>query len=571
MTKIDRIQRSAWPAGLLLVVLAAAAKSPGALPSLFFTSDRCVACHNGLITPQGEDISFGTAWQPSMMANAARDPYWQASVRRETLVHASAGPAVENECAACHMPMARFEAKTAGRPAGVFANLPSAGPAAAGSPGVPKAMDGVSCSMCHQILKDHFGERSSFVAGFAVDTKAPLGERKAFGPFDVDRGLQAVMKSSARFVPARGPHIREAELCATCHTLFTEALDEAGRPAGEFPEQVPYLEWKHSAYAGVQTCASCHMPAVETAVPIAGVLGGPREDVGRHVFLAGNFLMPAILNAGRQELGVPALPQELEAAARRTLDHLESAAARLSIETCRVGEGRLSALVHVQNSAGHKLPSAYPSRRAWIHLLVRNGAGDIVFESGRLDPDGSIAGNDNDREAGAFEPHYARIDCPDQVQVYESILGRPDGAVTTVLLSATRYLKDNRLLPDGFDKPTAGDDIAVRGAASEDGDFTEGGDAVLYDVALPGTGGPFRVEAELRYQPVGYRWAHNLEEQDTAEARRFLAGYRSVSRRSAAVLARATATAVEDRSAPGVESSGLRPGGRAPEARPQLR
>src|SRR5215217_7994008 len=55
--------------------------------SLFTTSDNCVACHNVLVTPQGEDVSIGASWRSTMMANSARDPYWQAAVRRETLDH----------------------------------------------------------------------------------------------------------------------------------------------------------------------------------------------------------------------------------------------------------------------------------------------------------------------------------------------------------------------------------------------------------------------------------------------------------------------------------------------------
>ena len=35
----------------------------------FQTSDRCVACHNGLTTSTGEDISIGVHWRTSMMAN----------------------------------------------------------------------------------------------------------------------------------------------------------------------------------------------------------------------------------------------------------------------------------------------------------------------------------------------------------------------------------------------------------------------------------------------------------------------------------------------------------------------
>ena len=49
---------------------------------LFLTSDNCMACHNGLYTSTGDDVSIGFDWRGTMMASAARDPYWQASVRR---------------------------------------------------------------------------------------------------------------------------------------------------------------------------------------------------------------------------------------------------------------------------------------------------------------------------------------------------------------------------------------------------------------------------------------------------------------------------------------------------------
>jgi len=42
----------------------------------FQTSDRCMACHNSLVTPSGEDVSIGMAWRGTMMANSSRDPYW---------------------------------------------------------------------------------------------------------------------------------------------------------------------------------------------------------------------------------------------------------------------------------------------------------------------------------------------------------------------------------------------------------------------------------------------------------------------------------------------------------------
>ena len=117
----------------------------------------------------------------------------------------------------------------------------------------------------------------------------------------------------------------------------------------------------------------------------------------------------------------------------------------------------------MQNLTGHKLPTAYPSRRTWLHVTVRDRNGRPVFESGAITPTGLIQGNDNDADATKFEPHYTEIRQPDQVQIYESIMGDPAGAPTTGLLTAVRYLKDNRLLPRGFDKATADADIQVVG------------------------------------------------------------------------------------------------------------
>ena len=66
---------------------------------IFATSDQCVACHNGLRTPAGEDVSIGASWRASMMANSSRDPYWQAGVRREMIDHPAAAAEIQDECA----------------------------------------------------------------------------------------------------------------------------------------------------------------------------------------------------------------------------------------------------------------------------------------------------------------------------------------------------------------------------------------------------------------------------------------------------------------------------------------
>ncbi|MBM3310847.1 MAG: hypothetical protein FJY80_05005, partial [Candidatus Aminicenantes bacterium] len=171
------------------------------VPQLFIASDRCLACHNGLVTPRGEDVSIGAEWRTTMMANAARDPYWQAAIRRETLAHPTAAAAIENECSACHMPMMRTQAKMEGRKGRVFAHLPVV---PSRNPEQTLAVDGVSCALCHQIAPDKLGTRESYVAGFAVDASTPAGRRKVFGPFDVDEGRRQAMLSSSGFLPEKG-------------------------------------------------------------------------------------------------------------------------------------------------------------------------------------------------------------------------------------------------------------------------------------------------------------------------------------------------------------------------------
>jgi hypothetical protein len=502
--------------------------------SAFVPASQCIACHAQLTAPTGEDISIGFDWRATMMANSARDPYWHAAVRREVLDHPESQAAIEDTCSTCHMPMARFDAVAAGGQGEVFANLAPAAPQHA------LAADGVSCTVCHQIAAENLGEHASFDGGFAIEAAA--AGRQAFGPHEVDAGRQAVMRSAASFTPSPGAHIQRSELCATCHTLFTTALDETGQAVGTLPEQVPYQEWLHSDYRATNSCQSCHMPEVSMAAPISAVLGQPRPNVSRHTFLGANAFMLDVLRRHRGELGVTALPQELEAGAAETRQFLALRAATLSIaEIGRTAAG-LEVALDVASTTGHKLPTAYPSRRAWLHVVVRDAAGAIVFESGAMQADGSIVANDNDSDAARFEPHYEVVTSPDQVQIYEAIMVDRRDAVTTGLLNGVRFAKDNRLLPHGFDKATAEAEIAVQGAAAADADFVGGGDRVRYRVALEASAdSALTVEAELLYQSIGYRWAENLRGYDAEEPQRFTRYFAESAAASASSLARVTA------------------------------
>ena len=537
-----RLALTLWLASIVLVsaqesrgVKFATAKPGPEHMSLFSHSENCMACHNNLVTPAGEDVSIGATWRSTMMANAARDPYWQAGVRRETIDHPSQAAAIQDECGGCHMPMSTRITREAGGKGAVFANLPSA--SAKQTELHRLAMDGVSCSVCHQISSEHLGTRESYNGEFVITPTPATGVRPIFGPYRIDAGRTTVMRSVTGFAQEEAAHIKQSELCATCHTLITKAFGPNGEVVGSLPEQMNYQEWRHSDFVREErSCQSCHMPAAAGPVRAASVLGETRDTLARHVFVGGNAYMVRLLNRYRHELGVLALPQELEATANATIRQLQNDTATLTVSAPTRSASTLAFDVDIQNLTGHKLPTGYPSRRLWLHVTVKDDRGEPLFESGAISSTGAIAGNDSDENALRYEPHYDEITRADQVQVYEPILGGLDGMPTTGLLTATQYLKDNRLLPRGFDKTTAAAEIGVYGGARNDADFTGGGDRVRYRLPVSATG-RLTIEVELRYQSVAYRWAHNLERYDAMEPQRFLSYYSATANGSSVVIA----------------------------------
>ena len=113
---------------------------------------------------------------------------------------------------------------------------------------------------------------------------------------------------------------------------------------------------------------------------------------------------------------------------------------------------------------------------------------------------------------------------------------------TTGLLTAVRFIKDNRLLPKGFNKRAVDAEIAPQGAAVADDNFVGGSDKIRYTVNTGTAQGPFQVEAEMWFQPISYRWANNLKFYKAMEPERFTRYYDSMSNGSAVMLDRAVAT-----------------------------
>lgn len=485
----------------------------------FAASGACAVCHENLTDDAGDDVSIGAEWRGTLMANAARDPYWLATLRMEVEAHPEPRDVIEELCARCHMPMAHFTAEARQSSTAIL----DGGFTEPGNDLHTWAMDGVSCSVCHQIREDGLGLPPSYNGGYVIDHELPEGERLAFGPYSVEEGQADIMVAGSGYVPVASQHIASSEMCATCHTLYMPYLDASGAVAGEFPEQVPYLEWFYSSYRRSASCADCHMPEAQGGVDIASSSTNPRSPFARHIFAGANPYILTMLQTFGEELGVTAGTEHFQESIDASLDLLETEAAQVSLEDLALAGARLSGQVVVENLAGHKFPTAYPSRRAWLHITVRDADGQLVFESGAALPDGSIEGNDNDADPAQFEPHYQAIVGPNQVQIYEAILRDSEGAVTTSVMRAVGYLKDNRLLADGFQKSAPYDDIAVRGEARDDPDFLGGGDRVLLDVPLSGTRRvPYTVTVEILFQPLGYRWIENLRQAQGAEVEAFL-------------------------------------------------
>ncbi len=484
----------------------------------------CTACHTAMLDAAGQDVSMERLWRGSMMANAARDPYWQATVEHEALTFPELAGAIEDTCARCHTPMARFTQEQAGELAALLGD----GLFAADHPLHDLALDGVSCTLCHQVEPDNFGEAASFSGGYLIDRNLPAGERLSYGPFPVEPGLDQLMQGASGFVPVQSDHVQQAEQCAVCHMLYTPTVSADGEIAGQFPEQMTYLEWENSAFAAGQTCQDCHMPPADGAMSLSVTGGPPRQPIARHSFAGGNSTILGIMRAYGEEMGVTASSEHFDAAIARMLDQMQTAAVTLEVTAEPLDDSTLAFDVTIGSLVGHKFPSGFPSRRLWLHVIVQDVDGEIVFESGEYGENGAIVGNANDADPLAYEPHYDVIAAPDEVQVYEAIPGDETGAVTTVLLHAASYLKDNRLLPTGFDLAAAGADIAVYGEAARDDDFTAGGDTVSYRIDVGDAAGPFTITARLCYQSIGYRWAENFRGVEGDLAARFVRYYDGV-------------------------------------------
>ncbi len=478
-------------------------------------SGQCNACHQNLTDESGNDVSLGTDWASSMMANSTRDPYWLAKVAAEIERNPVLKEELDSTCSRCHAPMANDAAEKDGVE---FVIHGEGGLLDSDNPYFDQTMEGVSCTLCHQ-MEDNgkMGTIDGVSGKFSVKEYESLSDRPAYGQYTGPSG--AYMVAVSQFNPVYSEHISTSESCAACHDLRTPSVDVDGNPIGGsedtfFPEQMVFSEWKHSDYATggskEKTCQGCHMPFAEGSVLLATEGGGePRENFSRHTFLGANTVMQSMLKKYRTELGIELEAESFDESIERNREFLKTAAT-VNIQSSSIENSELTVNVKVTNNTGHKLPSGYPSRRAYLHMVVTNSNGEVVFESGKVNSNGSLDEIATDTNSMSYEEHYNLITSEEQVQVYEAIMGDSASGVTHTLLQATHYLKDNRLLPSGFSKLTASDDIKVVGNAANDNNFDNGGDNVIYKIPIEDATDSYNVFVELNYQPLAYGHIQDL-------------------------------------------------------------
>ena len=498
--------------------------APAAVPSshpdpedFFTSSEQCGVCHttapaaNAMRSATGDDVSPYGLWQGTMMANSFRDPYFRAQMRKETI---ATGEEVQELCLRCHAPMMSHGLAMSGQPRPRLAQIEMD----------TFSDDGVSCTVCHQIADERLGQPETWSGNPPINK-----ERKIFGPFaDV---AVAPMRNMVRYTPQQGSHIRKSALCATCHTLFTDhhAATGKGKP---FPEQSPYLEWRNSEFSDEdgredtsRTCQECHMPETGPTRIARNPMGFDflipvREGYRAHAFVGGNAFMLDLLDRNREELDVIAESAALQRMVTATRRQLGERTAKLTVSPVTRQDGKLKFTVRVDNKTGHKFPSGYPSRRAWLAIEVRQGR-QVVFESGAFDDKGHIVGVADELRV----PHVRTVEKPEDVVVYEMIALDAEGAPTTHLTKMAEKGKDTRLLPRGWraDGPHLEETRPV--GADGDEDFVGGSDTVQFDIPAPQGRGAVQVVARLYYQTIPPVWVDALRGIDADECERFVRMY----------------------------------------------
>jgi len=256
--------------------------------------------------------------------------------------------------------------------------------------------EGISCMICH-------GVRDTDIKGNANYTLEQL-PRYVFeledGPvakFLSDGLIRAYPRHHTESLSKR--MFKTPEYCAACHKQF---IDEEVNEVGWVQLQNQYDNWRKSRWnhpgdaAKTIECRECHMPLVESTDPAAGddLDYNRSKDDGRHRshrFLGANQLMPALLELEGAEEQIELTEQWLrgEFPIPEIADKWKEGPAvpiELVVPERAVPGETVQVRVNItSNKVGHDFPTGpLDIIQAWIELEVKNDAGEVVFQSGKV-------------------------------------------------------------------------------------------------------------------------------------------------------------------------------------------
>ena len=338
---------------------------PGAFP----TAEYCGHCHEEAYRQ----------WRQALHSNSFRTPFYRTSVN---ILIRTKGIEFSRHCDSCHNPIAVVSG------------------ALTQEPQVDRSFDkdGLTCATCHSIqgLLSTSGN-GGYVMGVPAVMVDENGNRipgeVQFGDIfeHPERHSAAVMKS----------FYRTPEFCAACHKA------NLPNPLNDYKflrAFTVYDEWQNSKFshrnpltfysADFTTCQNCHMPRGETLLHDYGAKSGM---LASHRWPAGNTAVPfyygfdeqlqktiEFLKTGRY------LNVDIFALKKAQDDNLIAPLGSVPFEL--KPNDVLEAYVVIQNkNIGHSLiPEVRDLYEAWVEVTVNDAAGNAVYHSGFLKPDGML-------------------------------------------------------------------------------------------------------------------------------------------------------------------------------------
>ncbi len=389
-------------------VLAAFLSNPSPLPlqqaTAFSDPETCRTCHPRQYKEWSGNIMAYSAVSPTFSALESLGNRFSVANGRPGFAAGNHGTALF--CQSCHNPV-----DTA---LGNFPTLSESNDQPLRDFSSAVGRRGISCDVCHQISMPsnstaglgHLGDGVANVA-FVLEP----GDTK-FGPLDNPNQNPVHASAHAKDINMQDGYLNTSLFCGTCHDVRTPpdanlavAVDpETGEPFQRLENL--FTEWQNGPFGpinntigGVVTCQDCHMdvgppaPAASYAEGETTVYPRPRdvqerEKVSTHYFTGVDIALVDFPGQDdeardqngnvigqmqrRQQLLESAATISVSAPASVTLNPTEGAVASVIVDVTNVG-------------SGHNIPSGFSQeRQMWIELLVTDGAGTLLYESGTL-------------------------------------------------------------------------------------------------------------------------------------------------------------------------------------------